>query len=57
MTVIIWTNWKLSREPFGTSWPKGGSVCSVWRMNTVEKWKEQLAGRRYMRNETRKEEI
>jgi hypothetical protein len=26
-------------------------------MNTVKKWKEQLAGKRYMRNKTRKEEM
>jgi hypothetical protein len=34
--VITWTNWKLIREPLGTSWPLGGSSCSGWRVITAE---------------------
>jgi hypothetical protein len=36
MIVITWTNWKLIREPLGTSGLKGGAVGVLGERNTVK---------------------
>jgi hypothetical protein len=42
MIMITCTNFKLIREPLGSSWPQGGSGCSGWRMNATKKVKNNL---------------